>query len=254
LTRRNASAIIFSEFSEIDMETKLTRRQQEILTRFLELYSQDQQPVHYSVVAEHLGVSNVTAYEMLRLLEKRGLVSVEYYLSDEQRGPGRSSVLFKPTLSATRTVNQLTEDSTEDATWERVKDRILEQLRAVEGGRYESLLSTLMARVPEQRSPMIFATEMVTALILALHTLRDAAGVRNLFERLQRVGLPGEIGLSALAGIGMALSLVERANRRVSSFFLIESGKYHQMVALLSDENRRRLGDFARQVFRIVYT
>jgi predicted ArsR family transcriptional regulator len=236
------------------MGKKLTRRQQEILTRFLELYSQDQQPVHYSVVAEHLGVSNVTAYEMLRLLEKRGFVSAEYYLSDEQRGPGRSSVLFKPTLSATRTVNQLTEDSTEDATWERVKDRILEQLRAVEGGRYESLLSTLMARVPEQRSPMIFATEMVTALILALHTLRDAAGVRNLFERLQRVGLPGEIGLSALAGIGMALSLVERANRRVSSFFLIESGKYHQMVALLSDENRRRLGDFARQVFRIVYT
>ncbi len=77
---------------------------------------------------------------------------------------------------------------------------------------------------------------------------------RNLFERLQRVGLPGEIGLSALAGIGMALSLVERANRRVSSFFLIQSGKYQSMITQLSDENRRRLGDFARQVFRIVYT
>jgi len=51
---------------------KLTGRQEEFLAKFLDLYAQVQEPLHYTQVAEVLGVGKITAYDMLRLLEKMG--------------------------------------------------------------------------------------------------------------------------------------------------------------------------------------
>jgi len=54
----------------------LTRRQQEFLGKLLDLYYQEDAPVRYSMVAEGLGVGNVTAYEMMRLMEKLNLHTI----------------------------------------------------------------------------------------------------------------------------------------------------------------------------------
>ena len=62
-------AIIFSVFSENDMAIKLTRRQHQFLSQFLDFYHEVEQPIHYPDLADRLGIGNVTAYEMLRLLE-----------------------------------------------------------------------------------------------------------------------------------------------------------------------------------------
>jgi len=40
----------------------------------------------------------MTAYDMLRLLEERGLVTSEYVLPEQ--GPGRSMIVFRPTAKA----------------------------------------------------------------------------------------------------------------------------------------------------------
>jgi hypothetical protein len=64
--------------------------------------------------------------------------------------------------------------------------------------------------------------------------------------------LPGEIGLNALSGIGLALSALERFSRRVSTILLTQIGKYEELVSHLSEENRRRLSNFARDVARIL--
>jgi len=46
--------------------------------------------------------------------------------------------------------------------------------------------------------------------------------------------------------------MMERVNRRVSSFLLTQSGKYQTMLSQVDEEKRRRLGDFAREVAKIV--
>jgi hypothetical protein len=231
---------------------KLTRRQQQFLSQFLDVYRGMDEPIHYTTLAERLGIGNVTAYEMLRLLEERGLVASEYYLPGQERGPGRSSVLFQPTAEAIRLFLELKGGSLEDDEWDIVKQRILDQLRIGDAAGYEDLLANLLARIPEQRSALIYLTEMTTATLLALGELRDSAEASGLTERLQRIGLPGEIGLSALAGIGAALSMMERINRRVSSFLLTQSGKYQTLLFQIGDENRRHLSDFAREVTKII--
>ena len=229
----------------------LTRRQQQFLSRFLDIYRTMDEPVHYAALAERLGIGNVTAYEMLRLLEERGLVASEYYLPDQERGPGRSSVLFRPTEQAARMVQQPDNGSPEDEDWDAVRERILDQLRAEDAGG-EDLLTNLVARIPEQKSPLIYLTEMTAATLLALRGLRDSAEASGLAERLRHIGLPDEIGLSTLPGVSAMLSMIERVNRRVSSLLLTQSAKYQTMLLQIGEENRRRLSDFAREVAKII--
>lgn len=79
---------------------KLTRRQQEFIANLIDLSDELEGPIHYSILAERLGVSPFTAYDMLCLLEEKGLVTSEYQLAADKQGPGRAERLFYPTRFA----------------------------------------------------------------------------------------------------------------------------------------------------------
>ena len=231
---------------------KLTRRQQEFLSKFLDLYTEGQDPLHYSTVAEHMGVGNVSAYEMLRLLEEHGLVEAQYQLPANLRGPGRASVVFRPTPLAAQELTRLAGRDVNRREWEAAKEHILKQLETGKAEDYEALLEELLARMPEQHSPVIYGAEMITAIILGLKSLCTTAEARGLEKRLKEIGNLGELGLGALAGLGMGLSMVERVNRRLASLLLGEAGRFQAILSEASEENRRRLTDFAREVVRLV--
>jgi len=230
------------------MKKKLTYRQQQFLSQFLDIYQEIDHPMHYVAIAERLRLGKVTVYEMLRLLEERGLVHAEYDMDSRSHGPGRPPVLFQPTEEARRVINQLAGDSAEVGDWQVVKEQILQKLREGKVDGYEGLVTDLLSRIPERRSPLIFVTELITAMILTLATIPDAPQVRAMLERLGRIGLPGEIGLSALSGIWLALSALERINRRTATILLAQIGKYEDLLVQMSGENRHRLGEFAREV------
>ncbi len=230
---------------------KLTGRQKDFLSKFLDLYREADRPLHYAVLAERVGVTKITAYGMLRLLEERGLVTSEYVLP-EGGGPGRSSIVFSPTEKAATVMAQLAGESWDTAEWDWVKERILAALRKGKGTDYQNLLEEVLLRIPERKSPMLFVTEMTTAAILSLNQLRGEAEARGLFENLRALGFPGELGLNALAGLTLGLTLVEKANRRVTTLLLSYTQKYQDHLARLSAENKKRLSDFAQEVMRIV--
>lgn len=234
------------------MAKKLTRRQHQFLSQFLDMYQEIDKPIHYVELAKHLDIGKVTAYEMLRLLEKRGLVKSEFHLPPGDRGPGRSTVLFRPTQNTIQLINQLSGGTVDSEAWELAKMRILLQLHEGKVAGYESLLNDLLARISERRSPLIFMTEMITASILTIAEIQEEAEDKGLIDRLRRIGLPGEIGLSALAGISIALSMVENANLSLSTFLLDHSDKFQEMLSQLSEEKRNQLSDFAREVTKIV--
>jgi hypothetical protein len=233
------------------MSIKLTRRQQEFLSQFLDAYRDLDEPVHYSRLAKKLGIGKITAYEMLRLLEDRGLVQAEYLLPEQDRGPGRSSVVFSPTMAAHQLLDPLlTQD--DSSSWEENKQALLDQLRLGKADGYEPLLEDLLAKIPDQRSPMLYLSEMVTATMLMLESMGEAVNAAHLFKRLQRIGLPDEIDLNGLPGMSMVASMVEHAGK-ASDFLLEQSGKFQTRLAQMGEENYRRLSDFAREVAKIIH-
>ncbi len=64
----------------------LTNRQIVFLNKLLDVYKEMEGPVHYSIVAGRLGLNNSTAYDMLRLLEQKGMVGSVYGTPKENSG------------------------------------------------------------------------------------------------------------------------------------------------------------------------
>jgi DNA-binding PadR family transcriptional regulator len=232
---------------------KLTGRQKDFLSKFLDLYREADHPLHYAVLADRVGVTKIAAYDMLRLLEEQGLVTSEYVLP-EGGGPGRSSIVFSPTEKAATVMAQLAGERWDTVEWDEVKEHILTALREGKGTDYQSLLEEILLRIPERKSPMLFVAEMLTAAILSLNQLREEAATRGLLENLRALGFPGELGLNALAGLTLGLTMVEKANRRVTTLLLSYTQKYQDHLARLSADNKKRLSDFAQEVMKIVGT
>lgn len=233
------------------MSKKLTQRQKQFLSQFLDFFHESKGPIHYVALAKRLEIGNVTAYEMLRLLEKQGLAEAEYHLPPGNRGPGRGKVFFRPTQAAINLCERLSGGPIGDESWKLAKQRILNQLQKNVGGGYEKLLNDLLVRIPEQRSPLLFITEMNTAIILTLASIQKTAVGKGLIGRLRQIGFPGEIGLIALAGIGAILSVLEDVNLKISLFLMEQSEKYQEMFTQLNAEKQEQLADFAREVARL---
>ena len=86
-----------STYREVNV-IKLTGRQRQYLQQMVRLQAvNSDEPVHYSTLAEKLGISTISAYNMLRVLEQKGCVRSSYELSG--LGVGRSSVLFDVTAA-----------------------------------------------------------------------------------------------------------------------------------------------------------
>jgi len=234
------------------MKKQLTHRQLQFLSQFLDIYREMEHSVHYIAVAERLGIGKVTAYEMLRLLEEKGLVRAEYQSNPGQHGPGRSAVVFYPTQEATRLINVLAGNPADIENWQVAKEQILRQLREGKAGGYEELLSDLLTHIPENRSPLIVVTELITAVILLLMTIQDPPEIRTLLKRLQQIGLPQKVSLNVMSGIAMLLSVMERVNRTYSSVLLAHFSRYEEALAQFSEESRRQMGEFTREVVQIL--
>lgn len=231
---------------------RLTRRQTEFLKKLVALHRALAEPIHYSALAEHLGVGKVAAYEMLRLLEQYGYVSAEYQRADEIRGPGRPAVVFRPTLEGLEAVGEKEQLSHGLMEWDKTRSLILEKLRLAKSEGHETALDEMVSLIAHQSSPIEYLAGMVAAIILGIQSLREKIGARAIRNALNSIGLPGERGLSALGGLSVGLALVAQWNQRVSDAFLSHMNRYQTMLAELSAENRRRLSQFTQEVIKIV--
>ncbi len=152
---------------------ELTRRQETFIRNLVDLYSEQAEPIHYSLLAERLGVSPFTAYDMLRRLEERGYARSDYHLEEGKRQPGRSIIVFVPTPKAHALMAELGGDlSLGD--WENVKEALLERVRssafpetglAIE----PDLAIEVLARVPQSDSDVqAYCTEVTTVVLLRI--------------------------------------------------------------------------------------
>ena len=232
-----------------DSTMKLTFRQKAFLAKLLDVYREMREPVHYSVIAERLGVSSSTAYDMLRLLEQKGVVSSEYTTPKATVGPGRSSILFSPTAKATDLFSHLAGESQEQEGWEDVKAHIMASLCQGKASEYKDLLRELLSWVPEARSPLVRCAEVITALLLTLRETKHSFGRRSPAGRLLQAPA-GRLGMSILAGLALGLCLADEKVQHRLSGFQKHVEKYQASLQELSPENLILLQRFTWDVWK----
>jgi hypothetical protein len=225
---------------------KLTRRQEDFISNMVELTQKFDCPVHYSVLAEHLGVSPFTAYDMLRLLEDKGLVTSEYQLASDKTGPGRAERVFYPTEMALERRQRLSEEAGGE-----IKKFILERMRKNDLPS-QDLVEEMLARIPpEGQGPIRYCVEVMT--IVALH-LRGSSGRGTFQDYLPEIlagkGPTCRANLSLLGGFSFGILSTECSDDQEWVGKLFEHvGHYLDIVSKMRPEDCHQLGDYLGDVF-----
>jgi hypothetical protein len=231
---------------------KLTARQRAFLVKLVELYGEHRRPVHYSDVGDALGVNRFSAYDMLKVLEKKGLALSTYALTAEHSGPGRSLVMFSPTAQALQIVDQGGGGLGDE--WSTMRDRILARLREAREANYHDILDDLLAHLPDAKTPLIYCAEMIGILLLNMRRAIPGpdSRIRSLspFRVLAALRTEdGEAELEALAGLSMGTTLAADDESRLSltQRLLGQARRYQTTVAHLGAEARSALGQFLEE-------
>ena len=230
---------------------ELTFRQKVFLSKLLDVYHKMREPVHYSVIAERLGLSGSTAYDMLRLLEQKGMVGSEYATPMVVSGPGRSSILFFPTAEAMELFSRLAGENQGQEEWEDVKTHILASLRQGKASEYQDLLRELLTRIPETGSPLVRCAEVITALLLSLRETRHTFGRRSPVSILLAAPV-GSLGMSTLAGLALGLCLADKKVQYLMGNFQKYTKRYEASLQEMSPESLKTLHRFTRDVWSIL--
>jgi DNA-binding MarR family transcriptional regulator len=242
------------------MKLKLTPRQQTFLDKLFELYRERNGPVHYSVVAERLGVNKFSAYDMLKLLEEKGVAASEYVLGQRSAGPGRSMIVFYPTSKAASFLSQLRNERRIGDEWQAVKESILKRLNeSRESGAAESL-NEIINRLPDVGSPLAYCAEVISALLLNLNEIwsRHAPGVtsgpavQSPWPTLRVLGTKGEIGLSTLAGFSLGSIFPEnRVDPSQIDALVAHTKRFQNYLHELSEERISMLSGFLQEALAV---
>jgi hypothetical protein len=211
----------------------LTPRQRAFLDKLLELYRERREPVHYSDVAKRLGVNRFSAYDMLKVLEKKGFATSSYAL--EAQGS---------TIMAAGAVDDRLDDD-----WFGVRERVLKKLREAQEANRREVLNDLMARLPEAKAPLAFCAQMIGALLLNMGRVRARSGELNPFRALAAFRVSDSAGLETLAGlsVGATLAADEESSSSITRRLLDQAQRYQTSLARLSEEARSALAQFLEE-------
>jgi DNA-binding PadR family transcriptional regulator len=211
------------------------------LDNLFELYREFKGPVHYSVVAKKLGVNKFSAYDMLKILEEKGVAASSYVLNDDQTGPGRSQIVFYPTNKAAQFLTQLREEMRNSGDWQKVKQRILRQLEEARQNNPVDALRAALSNLAEAKPSFNYCAEMVSVLLLNIERLRD----HKLLPALDSLNISGQVGLGALAGLSLASALTNEAeDTSLTEKLLAQTQRFQTQLAEMSDDSIKRLSAF----------
>lgn len=215
----------------------LTRRRKEVLRKLVALSEEVGGPVHYTLLAERMGVSKWAAYEVLRALEAEGYVRASY---GEKRGrAGRPEVLFEPTEKAREAVEPRPLPERVRREWARVKEGILRRLS--EGSRnYIEMLK----EARRQRETLSFCACVLGALVA-----EASAKGGTILDQVSNLVRQGRGEWVLLVVVGMLVAATARRGLKGLSRYLV---RFQEGVERLGVEGRRALMDFLTEALKAV--
>jgi len=212
----------------------LTRRKIDFLETLIELYDKNKVPVHYVDVANSMGISKWTAYDMLTELEELGYVQSEYYL-DEDKSLGRSILVYTPKESAYDVVNK---SSTHE--WNTVKETLLNVIKKNDN---TILVDDFINEKKTTLKPLKFCAYALTTLLLQIKTL-DVATVENIKNSINITGseAPVMLFIGIVIGFYIDYHLVSESRKVFDKVNI-----FHKYIRELSSNDKTLLNNFFKE-------
>ena len=228
---------------------KLTKRQEQFIENLIDLSQEIDGPIHYSMLAERLGVSPFTAYDMLRVLEEKGAVVSEYQVAEGKSGPGRAERLFFPVMKPQQRLLEKFGAIPPDT--EALKKFVLEKVRQglIPEKKFEE---AFLGRIPPEGPEHIrYCLEVMMVIGVRL---RHHAGQQKYISYFNEI-LPSDGDISPanhclLGGFAFGiLAQEETDDHEWSSILLTHMLQYEEIVRKLSADECRLLADKLRKIF-----
>ncbi|EQB22625.1 hypothetical protein UNSWDHB_37 [Dehalobacter sp. UNSWDHB] len=147
----------------------LTERRKQFLQQIIRLYEKSGLPVHYETLANLLGVSKWTAYDMLKELEKNDFLKRDYVVNPNVQG--RSTVVFLPTPKANELFGQTREVTFDAGMLNEIKKRILKIVFELQSKNLQQSLEFMLNKITTTKIQAEFCMDILAILILYLHSL-----------------------------------------------------------------------------------
>jgi hypothetical protein len=231
---------------------KLTRRQEEFIVNLIELNRELDGPIRYSMLAERLGVSPFTAYDMLCVLEEKGMVRSEYQLAEGKSGPGRAERLFFPVMAKSERESSLAQRAETAVLDEAGLKRLMMEKAGCGVCPSKDVAEALLARIPPEIPGDIgYCAEVMTVVTLRL---QERAGQEKLIATMPQLLATGEklarANLALLGGFAYGLLVQEgSSDGDWVQMLLNHVRQYQELVMVMTADEIAQLADALMSVF-----
>ena len=238
----------------------ITKRQKEFLKVLIDLYQQKGYSIHYSEVAQKLGVSKWTAYDMLQLLHREGLLEVEYLIPESDSYNwgklGRSTIAFSPTKKG-YSISNLSQRNLPVKTSElnKLKKEIIQKFDEFKG---KLNIKDLLKEALQTKSPLIFCACLLLILILLIKKITEGiAEIKLLSQIIPTNTTDTYVGLALVVFVGMCLGILTKYINKIPNYangsnntldeYVDYIQTYNQYISQMDKKEQKSLLEFLKK-------
>ncbi len=197
----------------------LTERRKQFLQQLMRLYEKSGLPVHYETLANLLGVSKWTAYDMLKELEKNNFLQRDYVVNPNMQG--RSNIVFFPTSKAKELFYQPREVTFDIGVLKEIKDKTLIIVSELQAKKLQKSLEFMLNKITLTKNQAEFCMDILTILLLYLHSSGNVQKeiTRKIFLEADNNNLKITIFVGMVLGTAIQ-SVAQEIDPRISEFVI----------------------------------
>jgi len=198
---------------------KLTERRKQFLQQIMRLYEKSGLPVHYETLANLLGVSKWTAYDMLKELEKNDFLKRDYVVNPNMQG--RSTIVFSPTTKANELFGQTREATFDVVMLNEIKKSTLKIIFELQSKNLQQSLEFMLNKITTTKIQAEFCMDILAILVLYLYSL--GKGQKDIIENILMAADSYNIKITIFVGmvLGTAIqSVAEEIDPRISDLIV----------------------------------
>lgn len=224
----------------------LTNRRKQFLEKLMELYEKSNFPVHYETLANAIGVSKWTAYDMLKQLEKMGLLKKEYVVNKSDTG--RSQIVYSPSDEAYKIFNTTSDEIITVVEWEKVKQELKDILVSLKKQKKPNIASQrLLDNISNVNNKLILCANVITLLITYLKISNDSK-VPNIIHLINLVN-ENHTKIAVFTGTAVGMFLTEANNIGIEVMSL--ASEHINIFERLSIEEQTRATSFLTEALSL---